>query len=236
MARDREPTGFVRVVERTGGPVFYAQVRTATGKRLQRKLGKAWTKRSRPPKGYLTERQAESKLAEILAGRIDDVPVDAKPGDDVTFKQACDEWLRYVEFDRKRRPSTIRDYKREIKARLIPRFGANTPLSEIGHREIEAFRQDMLDKGKFSARTINKRLQQLHTIFTRAQRVWELPLNPVARVERQPQQRSGDFQVLEPLQVEQLAGAAANPQDAVIFTVAAFSGLRLGETTWIEMG
>lgn len=58
---------------------------------------------------------------------------------------------------------------------------------------MEAFRQDMLDKGKFSARTINKRLQQLHTIFTRAQHVWELPLNPVARVERQPQQRLGTF-------------------------------------------
>jgi hypothetical protein len=36
------------------GSAFYAQIRTAEGKRLQRRLGKTWTTRGRPPEGYLT--------------------------------------------------------------------------------------------------------------------------------------------------------------------------------------
>ena len=229
MSKPAGPTGFVRVLERAGGPVFYAQIRTADGKRLQRKLGPAWTKRSRPAEGYITRAQAELQLAEILAGRNHEVAVEPAPGDDVTFGQACREWMRYVEFDRKRRPSTIRDYRREIEKRLIPAFGEDTPLSQITTAEIEAFREQMVEEDVLSARTINKRLQQLHTIFKRAQRVHGLPGNPVAGAERQPQRRSGDFRALEPHEVELLAANALTAQDSAIFTVAAFTGLRLGE-------
>jgi integrase len=216
--------------------VFYAQIRTADGRRLQRRLGRAWTKRSRPPEGYITRAQAELQLAEILAGRNLAVAVEPQPGSDVSFGQACREWMRYVEFDRKRRPSTIRDYRREIEKRLIPAFGEDTPLSQVTTAEIEAFREQMLAEGRLSARTINKRLQQLHTIFKRAQRVWGLPVNPVARAERQPQSRSGDFAALEPHEVELLAENAVTEQDSVIFTVAAFTGLRLGELRGLRWG
>jgi integrase len=51
----------------------------------------------------------------------------------------------------------------------------------------------------------------------------------VAAVERQPQSSSGDFKALTAGEVQLLAARAANAQDAVIFTVAAFTGLRLGE-------
>jgi integrase len=236
MTRREGPTGFVRLVERGGGPVFYAQIRTSDGKRLQRKLGAAWTKRSRPPEGFITRAQAELRLAEILAGADPTVAVEPAPGDDVTFRRACEEWMRYVEFDRKRRPSTIRDYRREIEKRLIPEFGEQTPLSQITTAEIEAFRERMVAEGALSARTINKRLQQLHTIFKRAQRVWELPGNPVTGAERQPQRRSGDFTALEPHEVELLAEHAMNDQDAALFTVAAFTGLRLGELRGLRWG
>jgi integrase len=236
MSGTRRSTGFVRIVERAGGPVFYAQVRTADGRRLQRRLGRAWTKRSRPPEGYITRAKAELQLAEMLAGRDPNVAVEPQPGDEVTFGQACREWMRYVELDRKRRPSTIRDYRREIEKRLIPEFGEDTPLSEITTAEVEDFRERMVDEGALSARTINKRLQQLHTIFKRARRVWDLPVNPVERAERQPQRRSGDFTALEPHEVELLAENAVTPQDAVIFTVAAFSGLRLGELRGLRWG
>ncbi len=171
MSKAPGPTGFVRVIERAAGPVFYASIRAADGKRLQRRLGPAWQKRSRPPAGHLTRSQAELRLAEILAGRDPDVAVEPQPGGDVTFGQACREWMRYVEFDRKRRPSTIRDYRREMERRLIPAFGEDTALSEITTAEIEAFREQMVAEDRLSPRTINKRLQQLHTIFKRAQRV-----------------------------------------------------------------
>lgn len=110
----------------------------------------------------------------------------------------------YIEFDRKWRPSTIRDYRRKIEKRLIPEFGEETPLSEITSDDVEGFRERMVEEGVLSARTINKRLQQLHTIFKRAQRVWDLPATPVAGAERQPQRRSGDFTALEPHEVQLL--------------------------------
>ena len=236
MSEASGPSGFVRVLVRSSGPVFYAQIRTADGRRLQRRLGPAWTKRSRPPEGFITKAQAELRLAEILAGRDPDVRVEPRAGDEVSFRQACEEWMRYVEFDRKRRPSTIRDYRREIEKRLIPQFGEQTPISQITTADVDAFRVAMLEDGVLSARTINKRLQQLHTIFKRAQRVHGLPGNPVAGAERQPQRRSGDFTALEPHEVELLASSAVTPQDAVTFTVAAFTGLRLGELRGLRWG
>ena len=41
--------------------------------------------------------------------------------------------------------------------------------------------------------------------------------------------RSGDFNVLSPVEVQAVARAAGSEQDGAIFTVAAFTGLRLGE-------
>jgi integrase len=92
----------------------------------------------------------------------------------------------------------------------------------------------MVAEGVLSARTINKR--QLHSIFKRARRVWERPRNPVANAERQPQRRSGDFAALEPHEVELLAEHAVSEQDGVLFTVAAFTGLRLGELRGLRWG
>ena len=177
----------------------------------------------------MTRAQADVRLNEMLAGRDGDVIVEPRSGEDVTFGHAAREWMRYVEHDRKRRPSTIRDYRRELETRLIPEFGEGTPLSEITTADIEAFRERLVAEGLLSPRTINQRLAQLHAIFKRAQRAFELPLNPVAGAERQPQERTGEFTALEPHEVELLAHNAMTPQDAAMFTVAAFTGLRLGE-------
>ena len=112
---------------------------------------------------------------------------------------------------------------------LIPEFGEQTRLDEIDTAKIDAYRAKLVAEGRLSARTINKRLAQLHAIFKRAQRVHGLPTNPVAGAERQPHRRSGDFTALAAAEVELLAANATNDQDAALFEVAAFTGLRLGE-------
>jgi len=145
-----------------------------------------------------------------------------------TFADAAAEWLRYVEHDRKRRPSTVRDYRNTITARLEPEFG-DEPLEAIDIDRIDRWRAGLLAEGKLTARTINKYIVILHGIFKRAMRVHGLRTNPVARVDRQPQRRSGDFQVLTPGEARLLVANAESEQDAAIFTVAAFTGLRLGE-------
>ncbi len=66
-------------------------------------------------------------------------------------------------------------------------------------------------------------------MFRRAQRVYGLPRNPVAEVERHPQRSSGDIEVFSVEEVHALARAAASEQDAAIYLTAAFTGLRRGE-------
>ena len=145
-----------------------------------------------------------------------------------TFADAAAEWLRYVEHDRKRRPSTVRDYRNTINGRLNPEFGGQ-PIEAIDSDRIDGWRAELVAAGGLSARTINKMLVILHGIFRRAMRVYGLPSNPVATVDRQPQRRSGDFQAFTPGEIRLLGSKAESEQDGAIFTVAAFTGLRLGE-------
>jgi hypothetical protein len=48
----------------------------------------------------------------------------------VSFAEAVDEWLRYIEHDRKRRPSTVRDYRIVAEKVLVPAFG-DAPLEAM---------------------------------------------------------------------------------------------------------
>ena len=237
MKRKANATGHVRA-RRLGqqGRVFYAAIRTPDGRHLTRRLGLEWTKRSQPPADHLTRAQAELRLQEMLAGRNPSVTLEPAIGYEVTFGMAAREWMRYVEHDRKRRRSTINDYRRELDTRLIPAIGEDTPLSEITTKDIEMFRERLVAEAVLSPRTINKRLAQLHAIFKRAQKAFDLPINPVAGAERQPVERTGEFSALEPPEVELLVENAVTEEDGAIFTIAAFTGLRLGELRALRWG
>ncbi|MEO6857085.1 MAG: site-specific integrase [Solirubrobacteraceae bacterium] len=69
----------------------------------------------------------------------------------------------------------------------------------------------------------------MHGIFQRARKVWGLPGNPVAEVEKPPLSRGSDIEVFSPEEVWALVRTAASEQDAAIFLTAAFTGLRRGE-------
>jgi integrase len=220
-------TGHVYTVNRKRGPQWYAKYRLPDGRQVQKRLGPAYTGHGRPPEGHFTRRTAEEALQAILT--------DARRGTlagmtttGATFEDAAGEWLRYVEQDRKRRPSTVRDYRSTINSRLNPEFGPE-PIEAIDSERIDSWRARLVEEGILSARTINKILVVLHGIFKRAMRAYGLPSNPVDGVDRQPQRRSGDFQVFTPGEVRLLASKAESEQDAAIFTVAAFTSMRLGE-------
>jgi integrase len=225
-------TGFVRVVTRSTGPTFYAQLRLPDGSRPQRKLGPAWLKRSRPPAGHLTRAEAERRLAAILAG--EDAIIGPIQRTGVTFAQAAAEWLRYVEHDRKRERSTIDGYRKIVRQRLVPEFG-HLLLDEIDVHRAERWRMKLVEES-LSANTINKVRWSAEAIYKRAMRLWTVPLNPFAVIERQPFRYSGDFTVYEPADVLALARRAITEQDGALFTVAAFTGLRLGELRALRWG
>ena len=143
---------------------------------------------------------------------------------------AAAEWMRYVEHDRKRRPSTIRDYRREIRRDLLPEFGATRRSSSITTTDIDAYRARLVAEGRLSgaddqqaARAAPRDLQaRAAGLWAAGETRWPaLERQPVSSLRRlrRPRARGG----------RALAARPSNEQDAAIFTVAAFTGLRLGE-------
>jgi integrase len=157
------------------------------------------------------------------------VAADRGQAKDILFGVAAREWLRYIEADRKRRPSTVRDYREVVHSRLIPEFGEATPITVISPLRVERYRERLVAEAELAPRTINKILTNLQGVFRRAVRAYGLPSNPVALVDRQPVRCSGDFRVLAPSQIDALLSAASSLQDRAIFAIAAYAGLRVGE-------
>ena len=217
------PSGHVFRVEGKRGPAWYAKYRLPDGRQVKKKLGPAWTERGRPPAGYFTKRLAEEWLRSTLdQARRGTLPGMVRTG--ATFADAATEYLRYVEHDRGRKPSTVRGYRSAIDAHLLPVFGA-MPVEAVSTELIERWMAGF----EGSPRSRNKLLIQLHGILGRARRVYGLPSNAAADVEKVPLRQSGDIDVFSPEEVWALVRAADSQQDAAIFLTAAFTGLRMGE-------
>jgi integrase len=217
------PTGYVFRVERKRGPAWYAKYRLPDGRQVQKKIGPAWTGRGRPANGYFTKRLAEDWLRSTLdEARRGTLPGMVRTG--ATFADAAAEWMRYIEHDRGRKPSTVSGYRSIVGSELLPRFG-EMALESITPSAIEGWQASMTQ----AASTRTKALVLMHGIFQRARKVWSLPANPVADVEKPPLSRSGDLQVFSPEEVWALVRAAASDQDGALFLTAAFTGLRMGE-------
>ncbi len=163
-------------------------------------------------------------------------PAGQRAGGAVTFGEECAEWLRYVEHERKRKRSTLGDYRSSVRAGLLPGFGADTLLSSIDTAAIDAWRARLLADGRLSPRSIQKFQTVLHGVLARAKRRGWITVNPAADAERVSVKRSGEFNVLTPVQVAAVARAAETVQDGAVFTVAAFTGLRLGELLALRWG
>jgi integrase len=219
------PTGHVFRVERARGPVWYAKYRLPDGRQVQKKLGPAWTDRGRPAAGYFTKRLAEVWLRTTLEDARRGTLPGMGPAAGVSFAEVAAEWLRFIEEDRERKPSTLKDYRSALNAHLLPAFGGRV-LESITPDEIERWRRSLTG---LSSRSKNKLLIQLHGIFRRAQTAYGLNANPLARVEKHPLRSSGDIAVFAPEEVWALVRAAASDADSALFLTAGFSGLRMGE-------
>lgn len=140
-------------------------------------------------------------------------------------------------------------------ARIMQDFGGR-PLFEISTSEIRNF-LSKLDREDISARTVNIHRQVLHSIFefSRREDTFGLPLNPVAGTTKRPEDGLKPIETFEAHEIAAIAATAAaglhrerngyananysqeterewsriNAQDAALFTIAACTGLRLGE-------
>jgi integrase len=228
MTATQPSTGHVKFVDRKRGPKFYAKVRV-NGRQTTRLIGPAWLKRGRPPEGYFTREMAQVELHKILDGA--GAP---RRQFDVTFGEACVEWLRYLEQEKQVAERTVGTNRGAVNARLIPFFGKDTPISEINAERIDAYRAHSLTVGgahgrPLKATTVQRDLTNLSGILVRAFRRGWIDANPYADAEKVRYVASGDFNVLSVPELEGVASAASGEVYAALYRAAGYTGLRLGE-------
>ena len=141
------------------------------------------------------------------------------------------------------------------RARIMREFGRR-PLFDITTTEARRFLAK-LDREDISARTVNIHRQILHAMFEFARREdsFGLPSNPFAGTTKRPEDGAKPIETFEPDEIRAIAQVAraglhrgkggyahsvysveterewrrVNQQDAALFTIAACTGLRLGE-------
>jgi integrase len=207
-------TGSLITVQRHDGPVYFLKARDRDGRQIKKRLG---------PVADWPQKLAQDALRDFLTdlGRVPD-----RGDESVTFRYAAGAWLRYVEHDRNRAASTVRDYRNTVERHLTRRFG-DRPLSEITVDDVERLRGDLLDT--LSPRTTQKTMVLLHGVFRFANRRGWMTTNPASEAERVTVKRRPEFAVLSPTEVQAVARKTTTEQDAALILVAAFTGLRLGE-------
>ena len=166
------PTGHLQVKGARGKRAFYALVRDGDG-RHQRRLGSAWVKdsgkrtprgavkwvaRDGPkPDGYLAPAEAEDILREMLVAaprrRVDSQRASTSP---MTLRDACDNWLRWVEVDREVKSSTLGDY-RNMCDRICRDLGAGTLLSAITAARLQAWIDELPAERRLSPTEAKRR-------------------------------------------------------------------------------
>lgn len=177
----------------------------------KRVSGRAWTGKDPPPDGYFTKRFAEwvldGLLADVRGGKLI-----APSADGVVSGEAAEEWLRHGEHERTLKPWTLVDYHSTVEAHLLPAFG-DLPLELMTTEVIDRWRRRLLAGKRLSLRRANKALSVLCGIVERARRVWDLPANPVAYVEKARHRYSGHLGFFSPEEVLALVRAAASERD-----------------------
>lgn len=143
--------------------------------------------------------------------------------------------------------------------RLMAAFG-DRPIREVDVREVDQFLRG-LDRDGLSARNVNKHRQILSAIFNYARRptTYALPSNPVEGTDKRREAPAAALDFYEPEEIEALARAAyagqhrgpqptelpddertaraaEDAQDAELFRVFAYTGLRLGEAVALRWG
>src|SRR3954469_10759610 len=188
-------SGHVYGFEGKRRPGWRAKYRLPDGRQVKKTIGPAWTERGRPAAGYFTKRTAEAWLQDVLThARAGTLPGMVRTG--VTFADACDEYLRYVEFDLDRKPSTVIDYRSIIRAHLLPAFGT-LRLEDLTTERIEAWKTTLT----VCNRSKSKILTVLNGVLKRARRVHKLGYNAMADVEKPRFRVNTTIEVFSPEEV-----------------------------------
>ena len=193
------------------------------GQRFSDRRGPAGAaRRPASTRAGLPRTPSRSSSTDVRRGELD-----APVATGATFADARAEWLRHAAQERACKASTLTDYRLAVRS-LDHALGALT-LEDITTDTIERWRDDWIERERPSNRTIQKYLVILGSIFRHATRRYGLRTNPIDDVERPRVRSRVEIDILLPEEVWALVRAADSEQDAAIFLVAAFTGLRQGE-------
>jgi hypothetical protein len=101
-----------------------------------------------------------------------------------TVADACAEYLRYIEQDRQRKPSTLRDYGSILRNHVVQHLGS-IPLEDLTPERVERWAGHEIDPvRRLANRTREKTITVFQGVMERARKLDRLPANPVADVEK----------------------------------------------------
>lgn len=168
-----------------------------------------------------TSRQADTELARLVADAAS-----LAPGSDAPLSYLLDAWLELIEPDRS--PTTLREYKRLVKTRIVPALGSQ-PVGKVTPATLDAFYRTL------STDLAAGSIRQVHSIIRRAfvQAVkwgW-VDQNPAARA-TPPAQTRPEIDA-PPLDIA-LEVISRSGIWRPMFTVAAATGLRRGELCGLQ--
>ncbi len=205
-------------------PVWVMRYRLPSGKDSRKVVGRAWKKRGRPPRGFLTEADALLEAEAFAAEHCADAP-DARR----RFRAALDSFMRHAGEERGLRGSTLHEYRR-----IGERLAARPWRGELrwGDRSLDAFtdadllavRRELIDARR-SANTINHYRRVLRGVFgthpSSPALAWRWMAHKV--------ESEGQLRFYTPEQVRRLIAHAHAPLDKAIYTLATEAGPRLSE-------
>ncbi len=177
----------------------------------------------------------------------------------VLVRDLARDWLEWQRDVKQSKPSTLRDYeallrepgtpfkrgRRSSAGRILAALG-DRPIESVTTRDISRFLRT-LDAEGLTPRNVNKHRQVLAAMFQYACRedAHNLPANPVLGTDKRPEDPPAALDYYEPHEIEALALVTAagehrrrvrdaldiriDEQDAELFRLLFFTGLRLGE-------
>ncbi|WP_320670172.1 tyrosine-type recombinase/integrase [Patulibacter defluvii] len=267
----------VRVEERAKGKVWVAAYFRRDGRKVRKTLGIAWVRDSgrrtargaiiwragagSKPEGYLTPKEADAALAELLHAEkrrpIRDVPsVTRKTVDDVVAA-----WLTHAKKVSGVSAATYRGYE-SLGVVMRERLGRRTEVRSLRAKDIRQLQSELLD-AKLARSTVHHQMTATRAALALAKENGWIDANPADGVKIVPLPKvEPDFNVLEPSQVERVAAAVATVPDGelprmrngelwedlatkVVYTrtlwadlvrIAAYTGLRIGELRALAWG
>ena len=231
------PTGALVVRANIDGEPFYEAKWRHGGRQVKRRIGPAWLdlraaggwapRRGRMPDGWLDEKRAIARMAQLVAhheaaaAAVEGVARERRERG-VTVRELAVEWLGYLRGEKGAKPSTLADYRYLLtepgtphkrgdgrnRGRILKALGDGR-VRTVTTSQVATFLRG-LDREGMSARSVNKHRQVLAAMFAYACRedTYALPANPVSATTKRREMPAAVLDFYEPEEIEALARAA----------------------------